>query len=188
MRILTIVLALVLAYLVLTQLDAHGPFLTLNNPEFVVFLAFLLFIGILLWFGVPRRAGALLDQRAAGIRRELDEARALREEAQTLLNSFAQKRAEMTAQAERIVTEARAEAERASTQAKEDAARAVERRLAAAEDQIRAAEAKAVRQLRDRAAAVAVAAAQEVLAQQMTPERANALVDQSIATVSQKLH
>jgi F-type H+-transporting ATPase subunit b len=188
MKILVIVLAVVLALLVLSQVNAHGPFLTLGNPEFVVFLAFLLFVGILLWFGVPRRVAALLDQRAETIRAELAEARSLREEAQTLLASFEQKRREVAEQSARIVADARAEAERAAAQAREDASRAVARRIASAEEQIAAAEAKAIREVRDRAVAVAIAAAQEVLASQMTPDRAARLVDDSISAVGAKLH
>ncbi|EYD77971.1 H+-transporting two-sector ATPase, B/B' subunit [Rubellimicrobium mesophilum DSM 19309] len=188
MKILAIVLAVILAYLALSQVTVHGPFFTLHNPEFIVFLAFALFLGIVLWFGVPRRIAGLLDQRAETIRGELAEARALREEAQALLNSFEHKRREMAEQAERIVVEARAEAERAAAQAREDAARAVQRRIASAEEQIAAAEAKAIREVKDRAVVAAVAAAQEVLATQMTPAQASRLVDESIATVGAKLH
>jgi F-type H+-transporting ATPase subunit b len=188
MKILAIILAVIFAYLALSQATVHGPFFTLRNTEFVVFLAFVLFAAVLLYFGVPRRIAGLLDQRAETIRNELAEARALREEAQALLNSFEQKRREMAAQADRIVADARSESERAAAQAREDAARAVQRRIALAEEQIAAAEAKAIREVKDRAVAVAISAAQEVLATQMTPAQASRLVDESIVTVGAKLH
>src|SRR5688500_9701753 len=108
MKILAIILAVIFAYLALSQATVHGPFFTLRHPEFVVFLAFVLFAAVLLYFGVPRRIAALLDQRAETIRNELAEARALREEAQALMSSFEQKRRDMAAQAERIVVDARA--------------------------------------------------------------------------------
>ena len=188
MKILTILAALVLAWLALSQATVHGPFFTLRNTEFIVFLSFLLFVGILLWFRVPGRVAGMLDHRAETIRNELAEARALREEAQTLLSSFERRRQEMNDQAARIIAEARAEAERAAAQAKDDAARAVARRIASAEEQIAAAEAKAMREVRDRAVTVAVSAAQEILAAQMTAAQADRLVDDSIAAVGAKLH
>ncbi|MBP1805827.1 ATP F0F1 synthase subunit B [Rubellimicrobium aerolatum] len=163
-------------------------FFSLHNTNFIVLLAFLLVVGLLVYFGVPGKLTALLDQRADGIRRDLAEARALREEAQTLVASFDRKRQEMAAQAERIVADARAEAERAAAQARADAAQAVQRRIAGAEEQIAAAQAKALREVRDRAITVAIAAAQEVLARQMTPTDRARLVDQSIATVAQRLN
>jgi F-type H+-transporting ATPase subunit b len=188
MKILVIVLAVIFAYLALSQATVHGPFFTFGNTEFVVFLAFVLFAAVLVWFGVPRRVAGLLDQRAETIRNELAEARALREEAQTVLASFDQKRREVSEQADRIVAEARAEAERAAVQAREDAARAVARRVASAEERIAAAEAKAIREVKDRAVTVAIAAAQEVLAAQMTPDQATRLVDRSIDAVGARLH
>jgi F-type H+-transporting ATPase subunit b len=163
-------------------------FFSLRNTDFVVLLAFLVVIGLLLYFRVPSTIAGLLDRRAEGIRRDLDEARAVREEAQTLLASFDRKRQEMTEQASRIVAQAREEAQRAADQARADAARSVERRLASAQDQIAAAEAKAIREVRDQAITVAIAAAREVLENQLTPADRDRLVESSIATVGQKLH
>ena len=56
---------------------------SLGNTDFVVLLAFLLFVGVLIYLKVPGLLMGLLDKRADTIRAELDEARALREEAQT---------------------------------------------------------------------------------------------------------
>lgn len=163
-------------------------FVSLRNTDFVVLLAFLLFVAVLLWFGVPRRVAALLDARAQGIAKDLAEARAIREEAQALLASFDAKRREMADQAARIVATAQEEAQRAAQQAREDAARAVQRRIQSAEEQIAAAESRAIREVRDRAVAAAVAAAREVLAAQMGPADQARLIDQSIAAVGARLH
>ena len=132
--------------------------------------------------------GKMLDKRADTIRAELDEARALREEAQTVLASFERKHKEVQDQADRIVATARDEAARAAEQAKEDLQKSIARRLAAAEDQIASAEAGAVKEVRDQAIAIAVAAAKEVLAKQMTADAANKLIDESIKEVDTKLH
>ena len=92
-------------------LAATGPFFSLHNTDFVVLLAFILFIAVLFYFKVPSMLGSMLDKRAEGIKTELDEARALREEAQTLLASYERKQKEVQDQADRIVTAAREEAE-----------------------------------------------------------------------------
>lgn len=70
---------------------ASGPFLSMSNTDFVVTLAFLLFVGILLYAKVPGLLGGQLDARAEGIKKDLEEARALREEAQTILASYERK-------------------------------------------------------------------------------------------------
>lgn len=167
---------------------ASGPFFSLHNTNFVVLLAFLLFLAILIYFKVPGMLVKMLDGRAAGIRSELDEAKALREEAQTLLASYERKQKDVKAQAERIVETAREDAERAAEAAKEDIRASVARRLASAEDQLRGAKESAEREVRDRAISLAVAAARDVVTAQTTATSANKLIDESIATVDSKLH
>ncbi len=162
--------------------------ISLKNTDFVVFLAFLVFIGVLVYYRVPQRLAGLLDKRAEGIRSEIDEARALREEAQTLLASYERKSREVQAQADRIVTQARQEAREAGDQARRDLDAQVARRIEGAEEQIAQAEAAAIREIRDRAAQIAVAAAAEVIAERMDEARQTALVDQAIETVQAKLH
>ncbi|MGR3615537.1 MAG: F0F1 ATP synthase subunit B [Paracoccaceae bacterium] len=167
---------------------ASGPFFSLGNTDFVVILAFLLFIGIILLVKVPSLIGSQLDNRADAIQSELDEARALREEAQTLLASYERKQKEVQAQADAIVASARDEAVSAAEQAKTDLKESIARRLASAQDQIASAEAAAVKEVRDQAITVAIAAADKVIAKQMTAADANKLIDSAIADVEAKMH
>lgn len=167
---------------------AKGPFFSLANTDFVVMLGFLVFIGILVYFKVPAMLTGQLDARADGIQKDLDEAKALREEAQALLASYERKTREAQAQADEIVVAAKADATAAAEQARADLETSVARRLSAAEDQIQSAQNAAVKDVRDTAIAVAVAAAGEVVAKQMTATDANKMIDQSIDQVAAKLH
>ncbi|CUI52704.1 F0F1 ATP synthase subunit B [Cognatishimia activa] len=167
---------------------ASGPFFSLGNTDFVVLLAFLLFIAVLFYFKVPSLLGGMLDKRAEGIQSELDEARALREEAQTILASYERKQKEVQEQAERIVAQAKADAQAAAEQAKEDLKTSIARRLAAAEDQIESAQNSAVKEVRDQAIVIAVGAADEVIAKGMSAADGNKLIDAAIAEVEAKLH
>ena len=160
----------------------------LNDTNIVVAIAFVIFIGALVYAGVPKIIGGLLDKRAEGIRTEIDEARVLREEAQSLLASYERKQKEVTEQAEQIVSAAKAEAEAAAAQAQVDMEASVARRLAAAKDQIASAEAAAMREVKDKAVAIAVAAAGETIAKYMGGSEANALIDDAISEVAAKLH
>ncbi|SMY06214.1 F0F1 ATP synthase subunit B [Flavimaricola marinus] len=169
-------------------LAAGDVFFSLKNTDFVVSIAFLVFVGILLYFKVPSLVGGMLDKRAEGIKSELDEARGLREEAQALLASFERKQKDVQDQADRIVANARDEAARAAEQAKVDIRTSVDRRMKAAEEQIASAQSAAVKDVRDRAVTAAIAAAQNVIASQMSASDANALIDDAIAQVEAKLH
>jgi F-type H+-transporting ATPase subunit b len=167
---------------------ASGPFFSLNNTNFVVLISFVLFIAVLLRLKVPGIVAGILDKRADAIRADLDEARSLREEAQTILASYERKQKEVAEHAEQIVIHAKEEAANAATQAKEDLKNSITRRLQAAEDQIASAEAAAVKEVRDTAISVAVAAASDVIAKSMTAKDGGALIDNAIADLGKKLN
>ncbi len=183
-RLTTILLALAAS----PAFAATGPFFSLRNTDFVVTIAFLVFVGILIYYKVPAKVTGLLDARAAQIKADLEEARALREEAKALLASYERKQKEVKDQSDRIVAAAKAEAEAVAVQAKADIKVSIARRLAAAEEKITAAENSAVRAVREQAISVAVAAAGEVLSKQMTDEGAQASIDAAIKQVDAKLH
>ncbi len=167
---------------------ASGPFFSLKNTNFIVLIAFVLFIGVLVYLKVPSLLTGMLDKRAEEIKSELDEARSLREEAQTILASYERKMVEVKEQADRIVAAAKEEAVSAAEQAKVDLEQSIVRRVAAAEDQIASAQAAAIRDVRDRAIVIATAAAAEVISKQMTAAQGNSLIDSSIDEVAAKLH
>jgi regulator of protease activity HflC (stomatin/prohibitin superfamily) len=83
----------------------------LQMAEFWVAVAFVAFVLILLYYKVPALIAKTLDERAAAIRKELDEARRLREEAQNLLADYQRKHRNAGQEAETIVEQARREAE-----------------------------------------------------------------------------
>lgn len=169
-------------------LAAKGPFFSLANTDFVVLIAFVIFIGVLVYFKVPGMIAGMLDKRAQEISSEIDEARKLQEDAKKLLADFERKQKDVQDQAARIVAQAKEDAELAAEQAKKDLETSITRRMAAAEDQIASAQAGAIKDVRDQAVVVAVAAAREVIAKQMTAADAGKLIDDAITQVEAKLH
>lgn len=181
-------LSILLALLATPAFAAKGPFFSLGNTDFVVLLGFLSFIALLVYLKVPAKLMGMLDARAASIKAELDEARALREEAKSILATYERRQKEVAEQAERIVASAREEALAAAEQAKAELKLSIARRIAAATEQIASAEAGAIRQVREQAVTVAVSAAGDVLAKQMTADAAAASIDAAIAQVEARLH
>ncbi len=160
----------------------------LLDTNLIVLVSFVLFFAILFYFGVHKMLFQALDGRAERIRRELEEARLLREEAQATFAEFERKQKEVAAQAEDIVAHAKEEAEAAAAKAREDLEQSVARRLRAAKEQIAQAESNAVKEVRDRAVEVAVAAASRVIAERLDDTRASDLVDDAIDRVGQRIH
>lgn len=188
MRILTSLISFSAAAAVASPALAAGKGISLANTDFVVFLGLVVFIGILIYFKVPGMIGGMLDKRADGIQSELDEARSLREEAQSLLASYERKQREVQEQADRIVAAAKEEATIAAEQARADLEVSLARRIAAAEDQISNAQAAAIKDVRDQSVTIAVAAAKAIIADKMTAAESNGLIDGAITEVEAKLH
>jgi F-type H+-transporting ATPase subunit b len=159
-----------------------------QNPEFWVGVGFVLVILLLVWKGAPKMIGTILDQRAAVIAAELNEARRLREEAIALLAEYQQKSASAETEAQSIVTEARAEAERFAAESRANLTAQIARRAQAAQDKIAQAEAAAMNEIRALAANAAIGAAEKLIAARMDEQRAAALIEGSIKDLGGKLN
>lgn len=158
------------------------------NSTLVVGISLVLFLALLWYLGVHKFIAKALDARAERIRAELDEAKKLKEEAQELFADFERKQKEVEGQATEIVERAKVEAEQAAERAKADIQASIERRLKAADEQIALAEANAVREVKNKAVAVAIAAATEVITRNLDAERAEGMVEAAIKNVGAKLH
>ncbi|GAB4176922.1 MAG: F0F1 ATP synthase subunit B [Thalassobaculales bacterium] len=159
----------------------------LSTPEFWVLVAFVLFVAVA-WRLAGKSLPALLDGRAEAIRRQIEEARSLREEAQTLLATYQRKQRDALQEADAILAQAKAEAERLRADAAAGLEASLKRREQAALEKIAQAEAKAVQDVREMAVDLAVAATRRLLAETVDDARAAALVDQAIAELPAKLH
>ncbi|MCF6220205.1 MAG: F0F1 ATP synthase subunit B [Robiginitomaculum sp.] len=157
-------------------------------PTIWVFLALLVFIAGILYKGIHKTMAKALDDRADAIRKELDEARNLREEAQTLLASFQRKQAEAKEQAEAIVKQARQDAETMAASARKDLVERLERRAELAEAKIKNAEAQAMADVKARAVDLATKAAEQILRSELASTDHNTLVKNGIAEMSKVLN
>ena len=160
----------------------------LEDAEFWVTLAFLVFLGLLGYVGVHKLVAKALDDRSARIKAELDEARKLKDEAALLLAEYQRKRQQAESEAQEIVAGAKAEAERLAVEAKARIEEFVARRTKMAETKIAQAEAQAAAEVRSAAADAAVAAAERILSREAKGELANALIAKGIADIGKKLN
>src|SRR3954470_13252505 len=160
----------------------------LAEPEFWVAVGFVIFLGVLVYVGVPKMLTKALDDRAKRVQDELSEARRLKEEAQKLLAEYQAKQRQADEEAAAIVAGAKAEAERFAADAKVKMEEFVARRSKMAETKIAQAEAQAVADVRAAAADAAVSAAEKILTDSVKGKVADALVTHGISEVKTKLN
>jgi F-type H+-transporting ATPase subunit b len=157
-----------------------------SSPEFWVAVAFVIFV-VAVFRPMSRQIATALDARGDRIRTELEEAQALREEAQKLLADSKRKQRDAIKESKEILAHAKVEAERLREQAKQDMDAALQRREQSAMDKIAQAEATALRDVRNQAVEVALSATASLIAANLDPEKHATLVDHSIRGVADKL-
>jgi F-type H+-transporting ATPase subunit b len=153
------------------------------EAEAWVAVAFVLFLGLLVYLGAHRKVIDGIDARQARIKAELDEAVRLREEAKAVLTEYERKSREAENEAAAIVAGAKAEAERLAAEAKTKMEDFVVRRTKMAEAKIAQAEAQALADVRSAAADTAVAAAEKILAAAAKGKVAEDLLAKGIADI-----
>lgn len=157
-----------------------------QEPETWLAVAFIIFVGLMarpVW----RKATAGLDARAAQIEAELEEARSLREEAQTTLANYQRKQRDAAKEAQAIIAHAQEEARRITANAEKALSETLKRREALTAEKITQAQAKAVDEVKAEAVEIALAATERLLKERLDEAKADALVDAAVKDLPTRL-
>lgn len=152
-------------------------------PTAWVALSMLVLIAVAIWAKAPAIVTGMLDGGIADIRKQLDEAKALRAEAEALRKEYEGKIADAEKDAAAMKVAAEAEAQHILDRAKADAEALIERRGKSAEDKIASAERAAIAELRNLAADAAAEASRTLIAQNHSASADKKLVDSAIASI-----
>jgi len=153
------------------------------NPVAWVALSMTVLILVAIWKKVPGMITGGLDSSIAEIRKQLDEAKALRAEAEALRKEYADKIAGAEKDAAAMIEHAKSEADAIVAKAEADTKALIKRREKMAEDKIAAAERGAIAELRTKAANAAAAAARQLIAANHNAKADKALVDEAIGGI-----
>ena len=159
----------------------------LQDAEFWVGIAFVLFLGIMVWLKVPGMVAGALDAKAEQIRAELAEAERLRKEAENLLASIRARREAAETQAAELLASAEVEARQLEADAHARLEEQIRRRGQIAEAKIAQAESQAAAEVKAAAAEMAIAAASTLLARRAAGLKSDPMVDQAMDDLSAKL-
>lgn len=159
----------------------------LESAEFWLGIAFAIFI-VAIAKPVSKAVSGALDKRADEIAKNIDEAQKLHAEAKAALESYKGKLASAGREAASIIANAESEAKRMRETAETDLAASLKRREELALEKIAQAEVRATKDVRDAAVEIALAATKKLLAEGLTQDRANALIDEALKNLPKQLH
>jgi F-type H+-transporting ATPase subunit b len=147
----------------------------------------LIILVVLVWKPVRKNVLGALDARAEKIRTELDEAQRLHEEAKALLAKYQRQLHEGEKLASDILAQGDAQRQRFEEKMRADYEVAVKRRTDLAMERIAQEEARAVQEVRGRAADLAIRATRRLLVEKVGAGEAQTLVQGAIEEVKRKL-
>ena len=137
----------------------------LEDSSFWALVGLIIFLGIVVYFRAPAKAAKTLDDRAARIKQELEEARELKEEAKQQLAEYQRRRREAEVEAREIVAGAEREAAAIAAEARAKSEDYIARRTKTAELKIAQAESDAIAEVRASAVNIAIEAAARIIAE-----------------------
>jgi len=152
-------------------------------PGGFVAIAMIVVFIIMLRAGVPALIARMLDGRIAEIRKQLDTASKLREEAEALKQQYEAKAREADTEIAELKEAAERQAKEIVAKAEDDATQLIARHKAVSEAKIAAAERAAIAELRAKAADAATMAAQGLIREKHTADADKALVDEAISKI-----
>ena len=157
------------------------------DATFFVALSFVLFVVFVIWAGLPSTIIKSLDDRSEQIKKELDEARILHEEAQKLLAAEKRKLEQCDAEVEEILKQASEQAslitEKSNNLLKEE----IQRKQKQADLKIAQARDEAIREVKDKASELSLIIAKEYLKENIDDNVASDLIDKSISDLKGNL-
>ncbi|MDA9623351.1 F0F1 ATP synthase subunit B [Rhodobiaceae bacterium] len=157
------------------------------DATFFVAVSFLLFVVFVVWIGLPGSILNALDERSANIQKELDEARILHEEAQSLLAKEKRKLEKCDEEVKEILKKASDQAVLLAENSKKTLEEEIQRKQKQADLKISQARDEAIRDVKSKATDLSVIIAKEYLKENIDDKISSELVDKSIEDLKRNL-
>ena len=157
------------------------------DATFFVAVSFLLFVVFVVWIGLPGSILNALDERSANIQKELDEARILHEEAQSLLAKEKRKLEKCDEEVKEILKKASDQAVLLAENSKKTLEEEIQRKQKQADLKISQARDEAIRDVKSKATDLSVIIAKEYLKENIDDKVSSELVDKSIEDLKRNL-
>ena len=157
------------------------------DATFFVALSFVLFVFFVIWVGLPSTIIKSLDERSEKIKNELDEARALHEEAQKLLANEKRKLEKCDSDVKEILKKASDQAALITEKSNILLQEEIKRKQNQADIKIDQAKDDAIREVKAKAAELSLIIAKEYLKENIDDKISSELIDKSIIDLKNNL-
>ena len=133
------------------------------DATFWVMISFFLFVGLLIYFQIPHKVKATLEENILNIKNQIDEADKLKEDAKNILAEHEKKISNSKAEVKLMITKAGEEAEKNIIKTNQDFHNLMESRKKNAEERIKQLKNQALKDIKNTSVKIAIESVEKLL-------------------------
>ena len=157
------------------------------DATFWVAISFILFIGLLVYFKIPKKVNEVLNQLISNIKNEINESEKLRDEAKTLLNNSQSKLDSANEETNKIIEQAKKDSESLVIEINEKFHKSAEIKKKLAETKITQMKEAAIKEIKDTSVKIAVDAVKKIISTSVDKNKLDAIFEKDLEEAKTEL-
>jgi len=150
------------------------------DAAFWVAVSFFIFLGLLLYFQIPQKIKATLEESISGIRAQIDEADKLKEDAKNILTDHEKRISNSKTEVKKMINKANEEAEKNIIKSNEDFHNLMENRKKNSEERIRQMKNQAIKDIKNTSIKIAMQSVERLLKNSLDKSKLDKIYTYSI--------
>ena len=150
------------------------------DATFWVMISFFAFIGLLIYFKIPQKIKISLDENISNIKKEIDEADKLKEEAKNILIEHEKKISNSKAEVKQLINKANEEAEKNVIKTNRDFHILMDNRKKNAEERIKQLKNEALKDIKNASVKIAIESVEKLIKNSMDKSKLDKIYSSSI--------
>ena len=150
------------------------------DATFWVMVSFFAFVGLLIYFKVPQKIKTSLDENISNIKKEIDEADKLKEEAKNILIEHEKKISNSKTEVKQLINKANEEAEKNMIKTNRDFHNLMDNRKKNAEERIKQLKNEALRDIKNASVKIAIESVEKLIKNSMDKSKLDKIYSSSI--------
>ena len=150
------------------------------DATFWVMVSFFVFIGLLIYFQIPQKIKSILEEKINNIKKQIDEADKLKEDAKNILTDHEKKISNSKTEVKNMIDKASDEAEKNVIKTNQDFHNLMENRKKNAEERIRQLKNQALRDIKNASVKIAIESVEKLIKNSLDKSKLDKIYSSSI--------
>ena len=150
------------------------------DATFWVMISFFAFVGLLIYFKIPQKIKTTLDENIVNIKKQIDEADKLKEDAKNILTEHETKISNSKAEVKRMINNANEEAEKNVIKTNQDFHNLMETRKKNAEERIKQIKNQALKDIKNASVIIAIESVEKLIKNSLDKSKLDKIYSSSL--------